>query len=137
MSNFRGYLLKFGNTEFPNKYLAQDLESTPFRRTDAEAYRDANNNLHRATIQNHKSTYELITIPGITLEQKIEIENIMNSGLVSEIERKYYVEYWNEDIGVNNYCTGYFYIPDPTFRRQKIKGNTIVYDSLRYEFIEY
>ena len=34
MSNFLGYLLKFGNTEFPNKYLAQDLESTPFRRTD-------------------------------------------------------------------------------------------------------
>lgn len=137
MSNFKGYFLKFGNMIFPNKYLAQGAEATPFRRTDAEAYRDANNDLHRATIPNHKSTFKLTTIPGITLEEKIEIESIMSEGLLNEIERKYRVQYWNDDIGVNAYCTGDFYIPDPTFKRRKFVGGKLIYDSLTYEFIEY
>ena len=142
MSNFKGYLLKFGNYSgnigvFPNEYIARGAEATPCRRTDAKAYRDANNDLHRMTIPNHKSTFAVTTIPGLTLEQKEEIEAIMACGLISEIKRKYYVEYWCDDIGVNDYKTGYFYIPDTTFKRQKIGNGTIVYDALTYEFIEY
>lgn len=137
MSNYNGYLLKFGNTIFPNEYLAQGHESTPFRRTDAEAYRDANHDLHRVTINNHKSTFELTTISGLTLEQKIEIDNIMLQGLQNSIERKFRVTYWNNDIGVNDYVTADFYIPDPTFTIQKITNETIIYDTLTYEFIQY
>lgn len=137
MSNFKGYFLKFGDTIFPHKYLAQGNESTPFQRTELEAYRDANILLHRVTSPNHKSTLKITTIPGITLEEKIEIEEVMNRGLLDSIQRKYRVEYWNDDIGVNSYCIGDFYIPNPTFNRQKITDNTIIYDSLTYEFIEY
>ncbi|MBQ3691973.1 MAG: hypothetical protein II931_01425 [Clostridia bacterium] len=137
MSNFKGYFLKFGDTVFPHKYLAQGAESTPFQRTESTAYRDANNDLHRITIPNHKSKFEITTIPDITLEQKIEIENVMNRGLQNVNERKYLIEYWNDDIGVNDYSTGYFYIPNPTFKWQKITDNTIIYDALTYKFIEY
>lgn len=137
MSNFKGYFLKFGDTIFPHKYLAQGNEATPFQRTEAEAYRDGNNDLHRVTFGNHKSTFKITTIPGITLEEKIELENVMSRGLLDSIQRKYQVEYWNDDIGVNDYSTGDFYIPNPTFSRTKIVNNTIVYDSLTYEFIEY
>ena len=137
MSNFKGYFLKFGDTIFPHKYLTQGNEATPFQRTEAEAYRDGNNDLHRVTFGNHKSTFKITTIPGITLEEKIEMENVMSRGLLDSIQRKYQVEYWNDDIVVNDYSTGDFYIPNPTFSRTKIVNNTIVYDSLTYEFIEY
>lgn len=137
MTNYDGYLLKFGNTIFPNEYLAQGHETSPFRRTDAEAYRDANNDLHRVTIDNHKSTFTLTTVPGLTLEQKIEIENVMLQGLQNSIERKFRVTYWNDDLGVNDYVTADFYIPDPTFTIQKITNDTITYDALTYEFIQY
>ena len=70
-------------------------------------------------------TFELTTIPGLTLEQKIEIEDIMLQGLQNSIERKFRVTYWNDDIGVNDYVTADFYIPDPTFTIQKITNNTI------------
>lgn len=137
MSNFRGYLLKFGNTVFPHKYLAQNPKFTPNQRTEAEAYRDANNDLHRITIDNHKSKFEITTLPGLTLEQKIEIENAMNSGLINRTERKYYIEFWNEDVGVNQYQTGYFYLADVSYSQNKITGNTVEYDAITYTFIQY
>jgi len=40
-TNFKGYLLKFGNTIFPNEYLAIDkCKSIPDTRAEIEAYRD-------------------------------------------------------------------------------------------------
>lgn len=40
-TNFKGYLLKFGNIVFPNEYLAMDkCTSTPNTRVEIEAYRD-------------------------------------------------------------------------------------------------
>lgn len=137
MSNFEGYLLSFDGTVFPNKYLAPGQSFTPYQRTELEAYRDANNDLHRETIDNHKTKFEITTVSNITLEEKIEIETIMQHGLENDVERKYRVKYWNDDIGVNDYKEGLFYIPDPTFSHQKISGNTIIYDSLTYKFIEY
>lgn len=137
MSNFKGYILKFGNTVFPQKYLAQNPTFTPYQRTEAEAYRDANNDLHRVTIDNHKTKIEFSTIPEITLEQKIEIENAMKSGLLNEVERKYRVTYWNDDI--NGYVTGDFYISDISYNYVKVNTikNTLVYDSISYTLIEY
>lgn len=41
MSNYKGYLLKFGNTEFPNNYFAE-YSSTPDQRMDNDAERDDN-----------------------------------------------------------------------------------------------
>lgn len=137
LSNFKGYLLKFGNAVFPQKYLAQSPTFTPNQRTEAEAYRDVNNDLHRVTINNHKTKIEFSTIPNITLEQKIEIENAMRSGLINEVERKYSITYWNDDI--NDYKSGVFYISDISYNivRVDTKRNTIVYDAVSYSLIEY
>lgn len=137
LSNFQGYILKFGNTIFPQKYLAQSPTFTPYQRTEAEAYRDANNDLHRVTINNHKTKIEFSTIPNITLEQKIEIENAMKSGLLNEVERKYRVTYWNDD--TNSYVSGDFYISDMSYNYVKVDTikNTLVYDAISYSLIEY
>lgn len=141
MNNFKGYLLMFGSDENGARrlqhYLAQNPTFTPNQRTEAEAYRDANNDLHRVTINNHKSKIEFSTISNITLEEKQEIENIMRSGLIDEVQRKYLVRYWNDD--VNEYRSGYFYIPDTSYNIIKVdtQRNTLIYDSVSYTLIEY
>lgn len=141
MTKFKGYLLMFGSDEKGarrlQRYLAQNLIFTPNQRTEAEAYRDANNNLHRITIDNHKTKIEFETIPSLTLEQKQEIDSIMKVGLINEVERKYSVTYWNDDI--NDYKTGEFYIPDTSYGiiRADTKKNILVYDSIKYKLIEY
>lgn len=134
MSNFKGYLLKFGNTEFPHKYLAQSPTFAPNQRTEAEAYRDANNDLHRVTISNYKSKLEFSTIP-VNLEEKMEIQNCMAAGLIDSVQRKYRVTYWNDED--NEYKTGMFYVPDVKFNPRKITSDTIEYDGISFSLIEY
>lgn len=138
-TNYRGYLIRFnesGSTStFPQKYLAPGPSTTPDRRLEASAYRDGNGNLQRVTIENYKSEFELITVSNLTLEQKIEIEADMSQGLVDEVQRKYHLEYW--DHAVNDYKTGCFYLKDITYTINKITGETIIYDSIIYKFIEY
>ena len=141
MSRFKGYLLMFGSDEKGARrlqhYLAQNPKFTPNQRTEAEAYSDANNDLHRVTINNHKSKIEFSTISNITLEEKQDIENIMSWGLVDSVQRKYWVTYWNDD--VNEYRSGYFYIPDTSYNIIKVdtEKNTLIYDSVSYSLIEY
>lgn len=137
MSNFQGYLLKFGDTIFPHKYLAQNPTFTPNRRLEAQAYRNADANLYRVTINNHKSEFEITTVPDITLEEKIEIENAMLDGLEDIIGRKYRITFWNDDVHVNDYMTGSFYLTDVSYSYNKIDDNTIYYDSIKYKFIQY
>lgn len=138
-NNFQGWLLKFGNTVFPHKYLAQDPVFTPKQRTEAEAYRDANNDLHRVTIDNHKTRFEIETLP-ITLDEKIEIETAMRAGLQNAVERKYFVRYWNDDPesdDSNDYSSGFFYLTDVSYTHRHFDRTTIYYDSIKYTFVEY
>lgn len=142
--SFEGYLIKFKGgvssgdpSSFPHKYLAQDPIITPYQRTEASAYRDANNNLHRVTIDNHKSKIELITMSGLTLAQKQELERAMHAGLLNSVERKYHVEYWNDDPDVNDYTEGDFYLADVSYTYRSIADGTIVYNTIKYTFIEY
>lgn len=140
-TNFAGYLLKFayGETEavFPHKYLAQKPKLKPNQRMEAEAYRDAAANLHRVTLDNHKSRMEFTTVSGVTLEQKIEMETAMAAGLINTTQRKYHLEFWNDDVGVNDYTEGDFYLVDPEYSPIKITDETIVYDAVKYVFVEY
>lgn len=136
-TNFRGYLIKFGNADFPHKYLAKEPTFTPDQRLDATAYRDANADLHRVTIDNHKSKIEITTVPGLTLEEKIELESAMRSGLLNSVERQYRITYWNDDIEQNCYETGVFYLSDMSYTYEEITDSTIKYSSITYTFIEY
>lgn len=137
-TKFKGYLLKFGDQVFPNQYLSFDNNtSTPNQRTEIDAYRDGNNLLHRQTSPNYKTKLEYTIKEGLTLEQKIEWQNIVKSGLVNAQQRKYQVTYWNDEI--NDYKTMTAYIPDTEYPIQRIdqKSGTIYYQSVRLALIEY
>lgn len=145
MSNFRGYLLKLGDTIFPNKYIAyESFKSTPNQRLEIEAYRDANALLHRVTSKNTKSKLEFNTIGGLNLSQKEEIFSIINNNIttVNKIERRCKIEYWNDEI--SNYAgngNDEFYIPDIEYTIQSIKddgeNSDIIYKPIRIAFIQY
>lgn len=136
--SFDGYLLKFGDTILPNKYLYYDSYSaTPNQRTEIEAYRDDyTQELFRATSDGVKSKIEA-TIKPMWLEDKMEFMNILKEGLVDKLQRKYEVTYWNDED--TSYAMGYFYIPDTTFSIHRIdeKNNTILYNSFKLTLIEY
>ena len=135
MNNFQGYLLKFGNTILPHKYIQLDTyQSIPNQRIELSAYRDSNTDLHRVTSQNYKTTIKFDTMP-LTLEQKIDLQTKMQAGLVNATERKYQVNYWNDED--NQYDTKYFYIPDVAFPIHSITENDIRYNPVSFEFIQY
>lgn len=136
MSDFQGYLLKFGSEVFPNKYLDFDNQaSTPNQRAEAEAYVDANNELHRITLPKYRTKIEYNTIDDLSLSDKIAIQNVLSQGLIDSVQRKYLVTYWNDE--TNSYETSNFYIPDTTFQIKMITADNIIYRSFKLTLIEY
>ena len=97
-TNFQGYLLKFGDTILPNKFLKADSYSaTPNQRTELEAYRDDyTQDLYRVTSEGLKTKIEA-NVPPMWLEKKIEFQNYIANGLVDSLQRKYEVTYWNDE----------------------------------------
>lgn len=135
MVNFAGYLLKFGNTKFPSKYIQfKTYKPVPNQRTELSAFRDNNNLLHRNTSPNHKTTLKFSTTQ-LHLFDKIIIQNVLSSGLVDEKERKYNITYWNDE--TNNYVTATFYSPDITYSIISITNDDIIYEPIAFEFIQY
>lgn len=137
-ANFEGWLLKFGDKEFPMEYLALDnCDSTPDQRTELDSYRDGDNLLHRETSPNHKTKLEYNTVDKLTLEEKIIIQETLKAGLLDDVQRKYQVTYWNDE--TNEYESGEFYVPDIVFRQKKVdrEKKTIIYGSIRIAMIEY
>lgn len=144
MSSFKGYFLKFGDVVFPSEYLAfDDNSTTPDQRTEAEAYVDANNVLHRVTLPKYRSKLEYNLVDDLHLADKIAIRNIVfnSSSIVNEIERKVRVTYWND--AINSYVENkMFYIPDTVYPIKKIVKLSddeydIVYRSIKLTLIEY
>ena len=135
-TNFKGYLLKFGDTVLPNRFLKFDSYTcTPNQRTELEAYRDDyTKELYRITSEGVKTKIEA-NVPTLYLEDKIEFQNYIKNGLEDELQRKYKVTYWNDES--NTYETGYFYIPDTQFSIYTIKNNSILYNSFKLTLIEY
>lgn len=137
MSAFQGYLLKFGGTALPNKYIAyDDYGSTPNQRTELQAFRDMNNLLHRDTSPNQKTKIEFNT-PVMYLADKIAMQAVFAAGLIDANERKYNVTYWNDE--ENAYKSGEFYMPDVEFKIIRVEEDTndILYNKARFALIEY
>lgn len=135
MANFSGYLIKFGNTILPNRYIQLNTyQLIPNQRTELSAYRDQNNLLHRITSPNYKTTLKFQTVP-LSLSDKIALQNQMSAGIINYAERKYQITYWNDES--NSYITGEFYLPDVTYPIKKITSNDIRYSPISFEFIEY
>lgn len=138
MSNFAGYLLKFGSKELPNKYIVwEGVTTSPDMRTEAEAWRNANNELQRSTYTKYTSKIEFNTREGLTDDDIAEMYKIMSTSLENEVEQKYKITYWDDKTGT--YKSGSFYLSDPSFKIKKIVESPpqIIYKSIRFAFIEY
>ena len=99
MSNYNGYLLKFGNNIMPNKYITA-FSSTPNQRLETSAERDQNGNLQRATLSNYKTKISFSTHI-LRLDEKIDFQSIINLSMTNKVQRKCKVTYWNDE--TNNY----------------------------------
>jgi len=139
MSNFEGWLIKFGEQIMPNGYLlVEGWESTPNQRTEIDAYRDGNNLLHRETSENFKSKI-VMSVADLDLADKIRFLDIINSGMIDAKERKVDVTYWNDE--TNQYITSPtgFYIPDIKWVIENVdeEEKNIHYKKFTITLIEY
>ena len=129
------HLIKFGDTWLPEELLMSDgWQPVPNQRTELQAFRDANINLHRVTSANYKTSLT-ITLTPMNKTDKERVQAIIKSGMVNEIERKVLVTYWNDED--NQYKTGYFYIPDISFQTLGFFGGERWYKSVTIQLIEY
>lgn len=129
------FLIKFGSAELPNNFLTNDgYVTTPNQRTELEAYRDANVELHRNTSSEYKTSIRLTFCP-MSQSDKELLLSIISSGMINEIERKVKVRYWNEEI--NDYKDGYFYISDITYSTLGFFGGEKWYKSFTCQLTEY
>lgn len=132
-NNYRGYLLKFGNMVFPNRHFLE-FSSTPDQRMDVNSERDNLGWLHRSVLPNGKTSIVFSTHI-MDLDEKIEVQNIINSSLVIPLERKGKVTYWNDE--TNSYDMGDFYIPDVEYSIMDANETTILYNPITFELVEY
>lgn len=133
MSNYNGYLLKFGNNIMSNKYITA-FSSTPNQRLETSAERDQNGTLQRATLPNYK-TKILFSTHILHLDEKIDFQSIINLSMANKLQRKCRVTYWNDE--TNSYYTSYFYIPDIEYTVMNAEKSDITYQPITVELIEY
>lgn len=139
MSNFNGWLIKFGEQIMPNDFLVvEGWKAIPNQRTEIDAYRDGNNLLHRETSENFK-TKIVMSVADLELAQKIRFLEIINAGMINTRERKVNVTYWNDE--TNQYVTSPtgFYIPDIEWVIERIDEDNlnIHYKKFTITLIEY
>lgn len=135
-SDYRGYLVKFGDYALPNSFLNR-YESTPNQRIEKKAWRDNTEYLQRVTSPNFKTTF-ILEIRKLSQGQKDLFESIKSNGLLDVYQRKYAAEYWNLETGV--YANGEFYIPDTEYAISYIANNDtgeMYYEPFTLEFIQY
>lgn len=136
MSNFQGYLLSFNDANLNNKYISlKSFKVTPNQRLEIEAYRDANSLLHRVTSPNFKTKIDFTTVAGLTLSDKEDMFNTINTGLINSNQKSYNIVYWNDD--TSSYRQGIFYMPNVEYTIRRISDTDIIYEPIRIAFIEY
>lgn len=141
MANFQGWLLKFGEVILPNSFLLADgWEATPNQRLEIDAYRDANQLLHRETGSNTKSKIT-ITIRDLTLQEMEALKNVIGLATLpaeDKKQRRVRATYWNDEELA--YTSGVFYMPDITYQIHTIEQAPpygIEYGSFKVTLIEY
>jgi|LSQX01.3.fsa_nt_gb hypothetical protein len=132
---YSGYLLKFGNTALPFKYIYPGTyKVSPSQTADLDSYRDANAVLHRNVVRNNIAKIEWET-PYLTDTEVLTLMNIINAGMTNAMERKVTVTFYQDDQGT--YRTGNFYVPDITFTVYQANAHVVIYMPTRIALIEY
>ena len=132
---YGGYLFKFGDFIFPNKYIKWDsYDSAPSQRQSLDAYTDANGVTHDNALEHSKTEIKFTTLK----MWEDEWENIMNNMVRNYINfraRDANCSYF--DFETCQYKTGHFYF-DKSFRAgaNVIEGR-LKYNEAEWTFIEY
>ena len=139
---FDGYLLKIGTgasaVEFPMKYIvAESYKSTPNQRMEKKANRNGRGVLIRVTLPHMPYKVEFNTVENLTNTQVGEINALISSHYTVPQERKLSITYYDNEN--DTYKTAFVYCPDVEYNIKRIdkEHNKIIYNSLRYAFIEY
>lgn len=134
---FEGWLIKCGGVEIPMDYIKLSSYSvTPNQRLDIMAERDMTGVLHRDTVAHMPVKIEFET-PYI-YNRDVEILNgIIQSAFTDRTGRTLDIEYY--DAEENTYKLAVCYMPDTQYKiyNVDVANGIILYNPLRYAFIEY
>ncbi len=126
----QGYVLKVGNTIFPNALIAKGgYSNIPNRRQDKNSYTDGRGITHRNILPVKRTTNKIKTI-NLTFGQKLIVQAFFpNRDYVNAIR-------WNDE--TNSYETGVCYVPDVEYVIDHIdKNGNFYYQGVEIEFIAY
>ncbi len=151
--NYKGYLIKIlhdaplGDYVIPENFIAFNTPNNLVSTTDVDAWRDANNVLHRETIEKPAPKVEFNT-PYIDSKFLQEVLDEIRKRYVNTSQKKLHMKVWSEE--KNDYITQYFYLTsDVNFtihkkivRKEWVSGvltdrTYFLYNPIRFAFIGY
>ena len=127
----QGYVLKVGNTVFPNSLLAPNgYENIPDRRQDKNSYTDGRGVTHRSILPVKRTTVKIKTKDDLTHGEKLIVQSFFpNRDHVT-------AEVWNDER--NAYQTITAYVPDVPYTIKRIdEDGNFYYNGVEFELIDY
>lgn len=134
---FQGWLIRCGGTEIPMEYVSEKTYSvTPNQRLDLSAERDMTGVLHRDTVAHMPVKIEFETVM-LDNAQAEHLNGIIQAAFTDARSRTLNISYYDPE--ENTYKTATCYMPDTEYKVHRIdrKRSAIIYEPLRYAFIEY
>lgn len=130
---------KFGNFEFPDKYIKWDtFDIAPGQRQDMDSYTDGYGVTQRNALSHTKTEIKFVTL-SMSAEEMDKITAGLTANYINYNERDAQCTYYDDE----NRCdkTGHFYLdPSLQFRRKKVNketGKVEIYGEMTWLFIEY
>ncbi|MEG1564125.1 MAG: DUF6711 family protein [Bacteroides sp.] len=132
---FAGWLVKAGGIEIPMKYIKyRTYIVAPNQRLDIAAERVATGVLERTVVDHAPSKIEFTT-PNLSNHAIADLNAILRAAFTNTRERRLTLTYYAPDL--DGYQTGEFYMPDTVYTIYSVNANTILYEPVRFAFIEY
>lgn len=118
----------------------ENITSTPDQRQDLDSYVNGNGYLKRTVMGHTRTKWEANTTI-LMYDQKCKFINLLNKAMAvkdggncSSHKRHVRIRYYNE--WSDSHETGFFYIPDIDFNYKTILNDKLVYQPIRFSFIE-
>ena len=137
---FAGYLIKLGGSsgaELPMTYMKPETYvAEPNQRLESEAARAVTGVLHRTTVAHTATKIEFET-PIIDNTQVAALNTLLTNAMSNASRKDITVYYYDPE--TDDYKTATCYMPDVkyTIKHVDTTKNRIIYNSVRYAFIEY
>jgi hypothetical protein len=132
---YSGYMLKFGTTEFPNRYInAGTYVVTPLAREiiSDEATADG---VHHITLSPHERSVIEFSLNGMSYTDIATALNYIVANYTDAVNRSISVTY-HEPIS-NTYKTGSFRVADFSFGAKLIRNNKVWFNDVAVRLEEY